>query len=109
MTIPPVIKRNTPSFALKVTRPAFSDMSSPADWSIKLVKSYFDCSKTTDLKLPFDPADKTMPAPSGPPPGSPPDEVTFPGVGLYKVCFAKDGLNYEQIPSAAGDVHLEID
>merc|ERR1719313_2706487 len=105
--MPPKLMRNTPSFSLTVERPPLTEYSMTSNWAIKLVKSYFDCSKSSDAKLVFDAAGKTVT----------PETATFPGislydelelvfadVGLYKVCFAKDGTNFEQIPSQAGDV-----
>merc|ERR1719460_432390 len=108
-TMPLTLKRNTPTFSLTVEGDAFAV---PTNWAIKLVKSYFDCGKATDAKLPFDAGSKTGPATG---------TATFPGisvydtadlvfadVGFYKVCFSADGTTYEQIPSKAGDVYLEI-
>jgi hypothetical protein len=110
-TEPKLVKRTTPTFSLTVERPPMVEYSSPDDWTIKLVKSYFDCSKLSDAKIGINLtlAEGTV------------DTVTFPGisvydtasltfadVGLYKVCFAKDGTNYEQIPSKEGGVYFEI-
>jgi hypothetical protein len=110
-TMPPKLMRNTPSFSLTVERPPLTEYSMTTNWAIKLVKSYFDCSKSTDAKLVFDLADKTV----APETATFPDislydegELVFADVGLYKVCFSKDGTTFEQIPSAAGDVYLEI-
>merc|ERR1719261_2278476 len=110
-TTPAVVKRTTPMMSLTVERPPMVEFSSPDDWAIKLVKSYFDCSKLSDAKMAINLtlADGTV------------DTVTFPeisiydtatetfaDVGLYKVCFAKDGTSYEQIPSKAGGVYFEV-
>jgi hypothetical protein len=110
-TVPATVKRTTPTIALTVGRPAFSDFSSVSGWAIKLVKSYFDCSKLSDAKIGLD---LTLAVTAS-------DSVEFPDiavydtaslsfadVGLYKVCFSKDGVTYEQIPSTTGDVYLEI-
>merc|ERR1719201_3294289 len=97
-TMPPKLMRNTPSFSLTVERPPLTEYSMTSNWAIKLVKSYFDCSKSSDAKLVFNLADKTVA----------PETATFPDISLYKVCFSKDGTTFEQIPSAAGDVYLEI-
>merc|ERR1719454_2126888 len=58
-TMPLTLKRNTPTFSLTVEGDAFAV---PTNWAIKLVKSYFDCGKATDAKLPFDAGSKTGPA-----------------------------------------------
>jgi len=110
-TVPKTVKRNTPTFSLTVERPPMTEYSAATGWKVKLVKSYFDCSKSTDTKLVFAATPATVTV----------DTVTFPSisvydeqglvfadVGLYKVCFAKDGVTYEQIPSKGGDVYLEI-
>ena len=34
--------------------------------------------------------------------------LVFADVGLYKVCFAKDGVTYTPIPSKTGEAYLEI-
>merc|ERR1719271_97810 len=44
-TEPKDVTRTTPAFDLTVKRPPLVDFSDPEDWAIKLVKSYFDCSK----------------------------------------------------------------
>jgi hypothetical protein len=110
-TDPATLKRNTPSFSLSVERPSFSDYSSTSAWAIKLVKSYFDCEKSTDAKLAFDGTAKTVTSETATFPGIDLYDETnlvFADVGFYKVCFAKDGVTFEQIPSKAGDVYLEI-
>merc|ERR1719428_1574904 len=110
-TTPAVVKRTTPMFSLTVERPPMVEFSDTDLWAIKLVKSYFDCSKLSDAKMPINLtlADGTVDAVTFP-------EIsvydtatlTFADVGLYKVCFAKDGTNYEQIPSKEGGVYFEI-
>jgi hypothetical protein len=111
-TMPAMVTRTTPMFSLTVERPPLSEFSDPGNWAIKLVKSYFDCSKLSDAKIGINLtlADEMV------------DSVTFPeimvydtasltfaDVGLYKVCFTKDGMTYEQIPSKKGDVYLEVE
>jgi hypothetical protein len=112
-TLPATLKRNTPMFNLTVERPPMTEYSPTSAWKIKLVKSYLGCGAVTDAKLVFDPF-----------PATPlqvdtatfddislydVDDLVFADVGLYKVCFAADGVTYGPIPSKAGDVHLEIE
>merc|ERR1719454_543398 len=110
-TVPKTVKRTTPSFTLTVERPAFVDYSDPDNWAIKLVKSYFDCSKLSDAKMAINATLATADTNSVSFPSISVYDtasLTFADVGLYKVCFAKNGATYEQIPSKAGDVYFEV-
>jgi hypothetical protein len=112
-TSPAMVKRTLPMFSMMVERPPMVEYSDPMNWEIKLVKSYFDCSKLSDAKMFINLTLAEI---------TPPDMVTFPeisvyntaamtfaDVGLYKVCFSKDaGTTYDQIPSKTGDVYFEV-
>ena len=62
-----------------------TEYSAATGWKVKLVKSYFDCSKSTDTKLVFAATPATVTV----------DTVTFPSISVYDeqgLVFADVGL-----------------
>jgi hypothetical protein len=110
-TLPPILKRNTPSFNLTVERPPMTEYSATTGWAIKLVKSHLDCEEESDEKLVLNPPSMHVTVDTATFPNISVYDVSglvFADVGLYKVCFAKDGFTYTPIPSKTGEAYLEI-